>query len=193
MIEELLQESDELVNDESLNELTEEPYNYKRMVQNFSKDADRDLEDSFEDPDYCPKKDSCNEDKFKCKKCGIVFKFRNSLDHHMKTKHVGNCPCNLCQCRFRDSNLLKEHYKKDHSDWEKESNWSMSEQDQTILDVPINKNLEGGTPYCKECNKTFSQQNNLKQHMNTMHGGTTSSKRKHVCNPIVAKTACDKC
>ena len=62
------------------------------MVQNFSKDADGDLEDSFDDPDYCPKEDSCNEEKFKCKKCGIVFKFRISLDHHMKTKHVGNCP-----------------------------------------------------------------------------------------------------
>ena len=55
MIKELLQESDELVNDESLNELTEEPYNYKRMVQNFSKDADGNLADSFEYPDYFPK------------------------------------------------------------------------------------------------------------------------------------------
>ena len=60
-----------MVNNESLNELTEEPYNYKRVVQNFRKDADVDLEDSFEDPDYCPKEDFCNEDKFKCKKCDI--------------------------------------------------------------------------------------------------------------------------
>ena len=81
----------------------------------------------------------------------------------------------------------------------KESNWSiLSEQDQTILDVPINKNLEGEIPYCQECNKKFSQQNNLKQHMNTMHGGTLNVNRKQVYNLIVSankaeKTACDKC
>ena len=104
-MEELLQESDELVNDESLNELTEEPYNYKRVVQNFSQDADVELEDSFKDPDYCPKEDSGDEDKFKCKKCDIVYKFRISLDHHMKTKHVGNWPCKLCHVDFKI-----EHY-----------------------------------------------------------------------------------
>ena len=79
----------------------------------------------------------------------------------------------------------------------KESNWSiLSEQDQTILDVPINKNFEGEIPYCQECNKKFSQNNNLKQHINTMHGGTRNGKRKQVYNPIIsankaAKTACD--
>ena len=35
-----------MVNDESLDELTEKPYNFERVVQ---KDAHEDLEDSFED------------------------------------------------------------------------------------------------------------------------------------------------
>ena len=38
-----------MVNDESLDELTEKPYNFERVVQNFRKDAHEDLEDSFED------------------------------------------------------------------------------------------------------------------------------------------------
>ena len=101
-----------MVNNENLNELKEKPYNDKRVVENLSKDADVDLEGSFEDPDYSPKENSDNEDKFKCKKCDIVFKLRITLDHHMKTKHVGNWPCKLCQCRFKLSTLLKEHYKK---------------------------------------------------------------------------------
>ena len=42
----------------------------------------------------------------------------------------------------------------------------MSEQDQTILDVPINKNLEGGIPYCQECNKKYSQQQLKTTHKN---------------------------
>ena len=78
------------------------------MVQNFSKDADVNLKDSFEDPDYCPKEDSGN----KVKVMQEMYKFRISLDHHMKTKYVGNWPCKLCQCRFKYSTLLKEHYKK---------------------------------------------------------------------------------
>ena len=58
--------------------------------------------------------------------------------------------------------------------------------------------MEGSIPYCQECNKKFSQHNNLKQHINTMHGGTRNGKRKQVYNPIVsskkaAKTAWDKC
>ena len=92
-----------MVNDESLDELTEKPYNFERVAQNFSKDADEDLEDSFKDLDYCPKEASGDEDEFKCKKCDIVYKFRISLDHQMETKHVGNWPCKLCQCRIRYS------------------------------------------------------------------------------------------
>ena len=74
-IEELLKETDDMVNNESLDELTEKPYNFKRVAQNFSMDADEDLEDSFKDPDYCPKEASGDEDEFKCKKCDIVYKF----------------------------------------------------------------------------------------------------------------------
>ena len=73
-----------------------------------------------------------------------------------------------------------------------------TEQDQTIVDITINKNLEVGDPYCQECSKRFSQQHNLKPHINKIHGGSTTSKGQQVCNPIVstykaAKIACDNC
>ena len=79
----------------------------------------------------------------------------------MKTKHVGNWSCNLCECRFLDSKLLNGHYDEDHSDWEKENTRSRlsrceptieeesTVQDQTsnnTLDVTLHKNLESGDP-----------------------------------------------
>ena len=102
----------------------QKPYDLKRVVQNFNQDTNGDFKDSFEDPDYCPKKNSDHEYQLKCKKCDITYKFRISLDNHMKTKHVGKWSCNLCECRFLDSKLLNGHYDEDHSDWEKENSRS---------------------------------------------------------------------
>ena len=110
-----------MVNHTSLDELVQKLYDLKRVVQNFNQDTNGDLEDTFEDRDYCPKEDSGHEDQLKYKKCDITYKFRISLDHHMKTKHVGNWSCNLCEYRRFYSKLLNGHYDENHSDWEKEN------------------------------------------------------------------------
>lgn len=51
-----------------------------------------------------------DEGTFKCSTCGKAFKYKSSLDSHLRT-HAGGKPyvCNTCGKRFRETSQLKYH------------------------------------------------------------------------------------
>lgn len=112
-------------------------------------------------PSFQTKKGQKGE--FACEHCGQVYVYRESLQKHVRTTHMGHKghPCDTCGKVYKHNVDLVRHQQKHHSQ----------------LD---------GLPFpCSFCPKRFMLQNNLKDHCEKKHNvnidGTTID---HSYNPL---------
>ena len=102
-----------------------------------------------------------HDDFIKCKFCDKKFSNRKKFQKHERGNSCKALKCDICDMKFETRIALNKHYP--------EQCFSTSTQNnhEQILNI-VNKENHN---YCDSCDKSFSQSNDLKEHINIVHNG----------------------
>ena len=125
-----------------------------------------------------------NGKKYKCNKCGKEFNHPGSLTEHNKAIHEGFLyACNECDQKFKYRPGLRLHIKNEHrgitSDCTK-----CGRKCSNDFDLKRHFKIHGDADiFCKMCNYSCKQQNSLRAHVKSVHGGGSSFNYPcHICD-----------
>ena len=115
--------------------------------------------------------------KYKCKQCPKEYTQTEHLKKHVEAIHGGiKYRCQQCPKEYNQSENLKTHVKITHEGQKflchhcsvtfgrKENLYSHIRKHNSTITIP-------GSFQCQECEKTFSENYNLKRHVDIIHGG----------------------
>ena len=108
---------------------------------------------------------------YKCNECGRYFSQINSLKRHIELVHqkLKKFKCKHCLKAFSQKVLMIRHIARDHNTSEDtQMDNSLGETVIEPKDQPKIK-VQNKTHVCDQCNKSFLNQRNLKQHISDVH------------------------
>ncbi|EAY11826.1 Zinc finger, C2H2 type family protein [Trichomonas vaginalis G3] len=120
-----------------------------------------------------------------CKYCGKVFPKRYQLKAHIAEEHETEpiYECSVCKAKFKTNHILKQHFKKFHSDEKKKSykcEHCGAEFD-LMSQLVTHKHEQHPRPYiCNECGAQFKRKSNLTEHMKR-HQQPFTERKTFIC------------